>query len=310
MQEGPLQALRHTVAAYASAHGNRAGLALTPVPGLRMMCAPAPSGPMHSLYRPLLCVVLQGAKHLSVAGEDRLVQAGDTVVVTVDAPVTGRIVRASPQQPYLAVAVEFDLAVLQELALALDAAPAPRPAQPPALLVAQGDDAVLDCAARLVGLLQRPEAVPLLQPGISRELHYWLLCGRHAGAMRALALPDSHSARLVGAMRMLRASYAGAITVEQLAAAAGMSESAFHRHFKALTSLTPIQFQKQLRLVEARRLMLDEGLAASRAAFAVGYESVPHFTRDYARLFGAPPRQDVRRIAARVTAGPQAAHAA
>lgn len=142
--------------------------------------------------------------------------------------------------------------------------------------------------------MARPDAVPVLRAGIVRELHYWLLTGRHGAALRSLALPDSHAQRMVAAVQMLRDGFRHTLPVEQLAAAARMSTSSFHRCFKAMTSLTPVQFQKQLRLVEARSLMLSESRAASRAAYDVGYESVSQFTREYARMFGAPPRRDTR----------------
>jgi AraC-like DNA-binding protein len=289
-----MQTLRSAVLAYTASHATSDGLAATPIPGLRMMCVHAPSGPLHSVYRPLVCLILQGAKQLTVGGEVRQVQGGESVVVTADVPVTGRIVRASAAEPYCAVAVEFDQGLLAELCAEL---PAPAPARPVSQVhVEVADAAVLDCAARLVQLLDRPEAAHLLHPGISRELHYWLLAGRHGQVLRGMAAPGGHARRLGEALRLLRSQYRGELPVEQLAAAARMSLTAFHRHFKALTSLTPLQFQKQLRLVEARRLMRDQGLGASTAAFEVGYQSVPQFTRDYARMFGAPPMRDTRAV--------------
>jgi AraC-like DNA-binding protein len=156
--------------------------------------------------------------------------------------------------------------------------------------------ATLDCASRLMRLLDRPDAAPLLRPGIMRELHYWLLSGEHGAALRALADPDSHASRLAAAIAILRAEYRSRMPIERLAAAAAMSLTAFHKHFKHMTSLTPGQYQKRLRLIEARRLMLDEGFSASSAAFEVGYESVSQFTREYGRLFQAPPKRDALRV--------------
>ncbi len=287
-----LASLREAALGHTAGQARADGLVRTAIPSLRMMCVPAPSGPMHSVYRPLLCVVLQGAKQMTVGGEERRVGAGDTVIVTADVPVTGRIVQASAQAPYLAVAIEFDLALLQELAAATSLAEGPSSTR--TFWVDESDEAVVDVACRLVRLLRRPEAVPILAPGLLRELHYWLLNGRHAAALRSLASPGAYGERLGRAMALLRQGYREQISVEQLAAAAGLSVSAFHRHFKTLTTLTPVQFQKQLRLVEARRLMLDDGWPASRAAFEVGYASASQFTREYGRMFGAPPRRDVR----------------
>ena len=210
---------------------------------------------------------------------------------------TGRVVVASQTQPYIALAVELDFAVMRQLMAELPV-PSGRAATAAdasaSLWVGDSDAAALDCGLRLMRLLDRPDSIPALYAGILKELHYWLLCGRHGAVLRRLALPDSHAQRIAAAVQLLRQGFRQPLLVEHLAAAASMSASAFHRRFKAMTTLTPIQFQKQLRLVEARRLMLNEGRAASRAAGEVGYESVSQFTREYARMFGAPPRRDVR----------------
>jgi AraC-like DNA-binding protein len=145
-------------------------------------------------------------------------------------------------------------------------------------------------------LLERPNSVRILQAQLVREMHYWLLAGKHASAIRRLGWPESHVQRVSRAVSVLRAEYAKPLPVERLAAIAGMSPSSFHQHFRAITSLSPLQFQKQLRLIEARRMMLADGASASSAAFAVGYESVPQFTREYARMFGLPPVKDMRAV--------------
>jgi AraC-like DNA-binding protein len=142
-------------------------------------------------------------------------------------------------------------------------------------------------------LLDRPASLPVLRAQLVREMHYWLLAGRHGPAIRRLGWPDSHAQRVARAVAVLRTEFARPVLVERLADVAGMSPSSFHQHFRTVTSLTPLQFQKQLRLIEARRLMLWEGASASTAAFAVGYESVPQFTREYGRMFGAPPVRDI-----------------
>jgi AraC-like DNA-binding protein len=154
---------------------------------------------------------------------------------------------------------------------------------------------MLDCALRLMRLLDRPEAIPLLHAGISRELHYWLMSGEHRSVLSALTLPQSCASRLAASIALLRQEYRSRLPIERLAAAAAMSLTAFHMHFKRMTSLTPRQFQKRLRLIEARRLMTIDGLTASRAALEVGYESISQFTREYGRMFGAPPKRDSRR---------------
>ena len=290
-----MDALKQAVAQYADHHANADGLAFTPIPGLRMMRVAAPAGPLHSIYRPLVCFILQGAKHMTVGLEAQVFSAGQSVIVAADMPVVGRIVEATAQTPYLAVAVELELATLRELSAHLgEAAPTP-PAGTRTLFVQDSDAATLDCARRLLALLDRPEAAPLLAPAIRRELHYWLLAGCHGPARRALSAPEGHAGRLARAIAVLRADYRARLPVQRLAAEAGMSQTAFHGHFRRMTGLTPGQYQKRLRLIEARRLMQDQGMAAGVAAFEVGYESPSQFTRDYGRLFGVSPAKDARR---------------
>ena len=271
-----------------------------------MMCVVDPGEPMHSIYKPLVCLVLQGAKQMTVGLETRLFRAGQSVVVTVDTPVTGRIVEAAPTKPYVATAIEIDMTLVRELATELGINVSFDDEPSSTLFVLDTEEAAVECASRLVRLLDTPEAVPALRPAIMKELHYWLLKGEHGPAIRSLAFPDGQAERVAAAARLLRAEFRHPIAIERLAAAAGMSISTFRRRFKALTSLTPVQFQKELKLTEAKRLMLSEGRSASQAAFAVGYESVSHFTRDYGRLFGMSPRRDVRALTERALAGAHA----
>lgn len=293
-----MDALKEAVRTYATAQANPDGLALTPVPGLRMMCIEAPRGDLHSVYRPLICLVLQGAKLMTVGREQRTFSAGQSVIVSADMPVVGRIMQASRSEPYLAVAVELQLRVLGEFTAHLGDVRPPRPSRTRTLFAEDTNAAVLDCALRLMRLLDRPEATPLLHDGIIRELHYWLLSGQHGEALRALADPTSYASRLGAAIAILRQDYRSRIRVEELAAAAGMSLTAFHKHFKHMISLTPGQYQKRLCLIEARRLMLEQGFTATSAALEVGYESVSQFTREYGRLFKTPPKRDALRMRA------------
>ena len=290
-----MEALKQAVRTYAIQHRNRDGLALTPVPGLKLKCVEAPQGNLYAIIRPLMVIVLQGAKRMVVGLEERTFSAGQSAIVSVDMPIVTRIEQASPNEPYLAVAVELERAILSEVATHLGPE---RPARRSATTTLFTDDAeasALDCVARLLRLCDRPNAIPLLRPGIMRELHYWLLTGPHGADLRILCDPASHANRLAAAIAILRAEYRTRISVERLAAEAGMGLTAFHTHFKRMLSLSPGQYQKRLRLIEARRLMLDEGASASSAAFEVGYESVSQFTREYGRLFNAPPKRDALR---------------
>lgn len=286
--------LKQAVRSYAERHANPDGLSLPPVPSLRMMCAYAPSGPMRSIYRPLVCLVLQGAKLMTVGREQRRFTQGQSVIVGVDAPVIGQIVEASCDQPYLAVAIELDMAVLQSVALEIGTNPTPGRSEP-TLFVETLDDTILSCALRLTRLIDHPEALAVVHPAVMRELHYWLLISPQGPNLRRLCLPNSHAERITRAINILRAEFKKNIAVDRLASVAGLSPTAFRRHFRAITSVSPNQFQKQLRLAEARRLMVAQGLSASRAAFEVGYLSASQFSRDYTRMFGAPPREDLRK---------------
>lgn len=216
--------------------------------------------------------------------------AGEALVIAADVPTVSEITEASPAAPYYALALELDPALLSELAVEADL----RAGDTAPVRVEPADPDVVDAALRLMRLLDRPGAQPILGEALLREMHYWLMTGRHAAAIRALGRVDSHAHRIARAVAMIRRDYATPLRVADLAAVAGMSESSFHQHFRAITMLSPLQFQKQLRLIEARRLMLVQGAAISHAAHSVGYESVPQFTRDYARLFGSPPGRHIR----------------
>ncbi|MBI2726546.1 MAG: AraC family transcriptional regulator [Polaromonas sp.] len=289
-----MEALKEAIVRYANCYADASGLATTSIPGVRMMCARRPSEPIRSLYTPLVCLVLQGTKQLHIGKAVRTVFAGESVIVGVDAPVTGTVVQATADQPYLALALDLDFAVMRELMTELPDGGGESANTSRTVFVGDSDVATLDCGLRMMRLLDQPDSIPVLRSGIFRELHYWLLSGRHGSGLRGLALPDSNAQRVAVAIQMLRDRFQQTILVDELAEAARMSTSVFHRRFKTITSLTPIQFQKQLRLMEARRLMLNEGRAANYVAYEVGYESVSQFSREYARMFGAPPRRDTR----------------
>ena len=283
--------LLHAVRRYTDAHVGPDGIAPTPIPGLSTIRALAPSDIAYAISRPLVALVVQGAKHVTMGTQGFAFGAGESLLITADVPTVSQITRASIAAPYYSFVLELDPAIIAELSAAMKATQASDDAP---VRIDTTDAEVADAAARLIRLLGRPASVPLLQAQLVRELHYWLLAGRHGAAIRRLGWPDGHVPRIARAVAILRSDYARPIPVERLVEAAGMSPSSFHQHFKAVTSLSPLQFQKHLRLIEARRLMLAEGANASSAAFTVGYESVPQFTREYRRMFGLPPVQDTR----------------
>ncbi len=272
---------------------DREGLVITGADGLHYARADAPTGYLHTIYVPMLCLVLQGAKEVTGASGTWRFEAGQTLLVSADMPLQGRVTGASPAAPYLAVSQDLDLGLLRDMLGELSTVP-PQPEEAmPRILVSETDGQIADCIQRLVFLPERADAQAILRPAILKELHYWLLHGRHGALLRRLARPEGHAQRIARAVAVLRAEFARPLPVRRLAEAAGMSASAFHHHFKAATTLTPLQFQKQLRLIEARHRILAGGHAVSAAAFDVGYESVSQFSRDYSRMFGASPRRDL-----------------
>jgi AraC-like DNA-binding protein len=285
-----MSSLLDAVRRHAESHAD--GMVETAIPGLFTVRATAVSGLLHDISRPLACLVVQGDKQVTMGSETYAFSADDSLLVTADVPTVSQITRATLAQPYLSLVLELDAAILAELAQRMGDT---RAEQPTSLRVEPTEAETADAALRLLQLLDRPAALPVLRDQLVREMHYWLLAGRLGPSIRRLGVADGHLARVARAVALLRADFAAPLPVERLAAEAGMSPSSFHQHFRAATSLSPLQFQKQLRLIEARRLMLAGGMGASHAAYAVGYESVPQFTREYGRLFGMPP---VREIAA------------
>jgi len=272
---------------YVKTHTALAGTAMTPVPGLFLIGSTAPSELEHVLARPLVCVVLQGRKHVAIGKQGFTFRAGDSMIVASNVPTVSRISEASVAAPYLAIALDLDLAVIADLNVAMSDSK-DRPEETPEDTDANLRDAML----RLVQLLDRPHSLHILQKQLVREIHHWLLLGKQGQEVRSLGYPESQVRRIACAVDLLRSEYTRPLPIERLAAAADMSRSAFHKHFRAITSLSPLQFQKQLRLIEARRLILSQGMTSSRAAFEVGYESVSQFTREYARMHGRPPIRD------------------
>jgi AraC-like DNA-binding protein len=285
------------VGRYAVSLGSQTGIVSTPVRGLAISREVAPTMLEYSVSKPQVTLVLQGDKRITVNGNTFEIGAGDHLVIAADMPTVGRVTIASPAQPYYSVLLELDLTVITDLVRAVGPSP---PGQDRPIRVETIDAEVAGAALRLLRLLDRPAALAVLGSQLSRELHYWLLVGRHGGAIGTMGIADSHARRIASSVAMLRAHYDQSLKVEALARAANMRPSAFHAHFHSITSVSPLQFQKQLRLVEARRRMLAHGEAISEAARGVGYGSVPQFTREYSRIFGQSPARDVRQARAQV----------
>lgn len=277
---------------FTAAHAGRDGIARAPIPGMRAVRFVAPTDLQHAIMRPLICLVVQGTKEVTVGTRELSFSAGDSMLIDAHVPTISRVTQASRVEPYLSFALYLDIPLIAELSAQMNAAPIDRRG---AMRLQPTDSEVAETALRLLRLVDRPASISMLQAHLVRELHYWLLVGRHGDAIRHLGWPRGHARRIGRAIEVIRAEFAQPLLVDRLATIAGMSRSSFHHHFRAATSLSPLQFQKKLRLIEARRLMMFEGISGSEAAFAVGYESAPQFTREYGRLFGAPPVREVER---------------
>lgn len=266
----------------------------TAIPRVALHRGYEPTALQPGLVEPMLCLVLQGAKEVILGDQRVRYGAGHYAVASVELTVSGRISEASPDAPYMSVTLALDREALA--GLIPDLPPGLRtPPTTPAFAVSPTGPDLADAWLRLLSLLDRPDDIPVLGPLLEREILYRLLQGPQAAMVRQIALADSRLSQVRRAITWIRAHYSEPLRIEDLASLAGMSPATFHRHFKSATSLSPLQFQKCLRLQHARRLLLADHDAA-RAGYAVGYESASQFSREYARLFGAPPARDAERL--------------
>lgn len=267
----------------------------TPIPRLSLLRANEPTTAVPAIYQPMLCVIVQGRKQ-ALLGETRFEYGpGNYVIASVDLPVTSDVFEASPEQPYLAFALSLDTTILAELILALPEHPITnRPER--GLTVDTLTPDLMDPIVRMLQLLERPQDIAVLAPLAERELLYHLLNGNQGQTLRQIAMADSHLTQISKAISWIKRHHADPLRIDSVAQVANMSPSSFHRHFKAVTAMSPLQYQKQIRLQEARRLLLARHSDAASAGFAVGYQSPSQFNREYARLFGVPPGRDASRL--------------
>lgn len=298
----PLETFRDAIHRHAPEDGTHA----TPLPGTRLIRCSSPTLPMPVVYEPTVCFVAQGRKR-AVLGETVFHYDPRTfLVASVGLPIMGNVVEASASQPYLSVQLTLDPAALSELALRFPRTMRDDEATPGLSLNAM-TPGLLDAATRLVRLLDEPQALEALAPMAIQEIFYRLLSGPGGGIIHAMTQSDSRHAQIARAILWIRAHFSEAFRIDDLAEIAGMSRSTFHEHFKAVTAMSPLEFRTQLRLQEARRLMVSDGLDAASAGFRVGYESPSQFSRDYSRLFGLPPAKDASRLRMEALAGREAA---
>jgi AraC-like DNA-binding protein len=268
----------------------------TAIPGLTLYRREEPTPPASILYEPRVCVVAQGAKRVLLGDEAYVYDARHFLITSVALPTTVQIIEASREKPCLGLVMKLDQREISQLMV--DSNLPPPPPQQSSRGMATGEITVPLLAAfqRLVDLLAEPQDIPILAPVIQREIFYRLLVGGQGARLRQMASAGSQSHQIARAIHWLKGNFARPLRVDDLAAQARMSTSTFHHHFRAVTAMSPLQYQKWLRLREARRLMLAENQDASTAAFQVGYESPSQFSREYSRLFGAPPLRDVTNL--------------
>ncbi len=275
------------------------GVHPTTIANLTLARASIPNEPMPTVYEPCVCVMAQGRKRMLLGDEVYVYDPATYVVATVDLPISGAVIEATAERPYLGLALRFERTEIASLLLQSDLPPAPTvPAR--GLYVARTDRELLDALLRLLRLLDEPEDIPALAPLAEREILYRLLKGEEGWRLRQMAAAHSHSKRVAQSIEWLKRNYAEPLRVADLAARASMSTSSFHEHFRAVTAMSPLQYQKHLRLQEARRLLLAEASDAATAGHRVGYESPSQFSREYSRMFGASPGADVRRLRATI----------
>jgi AraC-like DNA-binding protein len=268
----------------------------TAIAALSLHRRSAPTEPLHCIYGLGLGVIAQGAKQVLLGGEVIDYTPGQCMLTTIDLPVVSHVTRADLRAPFLGLLLTLDARHITQLASDMDLAQLPRERVYRSISVELLDEALVDALVRLVELLDEPVLVPSLAPLIQQEITIRLLAGPSGMQLRHLVAVGSPSQQIAKAVAWLKRNFAQTLHVDELAGRAHMSLSTFRQHFRAITGVSPLQYQKQLRLQEARQLMLNQNLDAGNAGGRVGYESASQFSREYARLFGEPPQRDIRRI--------------
>ncbi len=281
----------------------------TSIPNLAFFRREAPTEPCVCMVEPSVVLVAQGAKQLLIGDQAYAYDTQRFLITSLDLPATSQVLEASPEEPCLGLVLRLDLRVMAEL-IAQSGLPPPRDRiTERSAALGTMTPTLLEPFSRLLTLLDEPDAVGVLAPLIAREIHYRLLTSDLAARLWQIASAGSQSHRIGRAIDWLKSNYAQPLRIEELAAHVQMSPSSLHHHFRHLTAMSPLQYQKWLRLNEARRLMLNERLDAAGAAFHVGYESPSQFSREYSRFFGAPPKRDIEALRRR-TDGVEARHGA
>lgn len=269
---------------------------LEPIKGVRLARSTETGEPVYGVSDATFCITAQGCKEVFLGGHRYQYDPHSYLLSTAELPIMSRVLAASPQQPYLGIYIVIDPAVVASVMVEMGQLPPRSQAPARAIEVSPLDDSLLDAVVRLTRLLDSPTEARLLLPLVSREITYRLLCGEQGYRLRQMTVLGGHTHRIAQVVEKISREFNKSLHIEELARGIGMSVSSFHHHFKEVTAMSPLQFQKQLRLQEARRLMIGEALDATTAGFRVGYDDTSHFNRDYKRFFGVPPMRDVERL--------------
>lgn len=270
---------------------------IEPLPGVHLGRLSAPAEHIHGMLDPSFCVIAQGSKEILLGNSRYRYDPLHYLLSTMDLPSVGQVVVASKEQPYLSLRLELPATLVSSVMVELGQSAAPKKVvDVRAVDVSLLDGDLLDAVVRLVKLLDCPTQAPILMPMLTREIIYRLLLGDQGSRLRHISAGGGYTSIITRAVQRIRQQFDQTLRVEQMASELGMSVSSFHHQFKAVTAMSPLQFQKQIRLQEARRLMLGENLDVANAAFRVGYNDASHFNREYKSVFGAPPMRDVQRL--------------
>jgi AraC-like DNA-binding protein len=284
--------LARKIAARMGSAENRA----TEIPGVTLHRRTAPTAPCSATYEPGVTVMAQGRKRVDLGRTTFIYGESRYLLTSVDLPIVSQIIEASEEVPCLAMSLKLEMPVIRELLSREEIQASDAPSDSPAMATGEATVEFLTACCRLMDLLDAPQDIPFLSGLIQREIIYRILRGPEGARLRAIATLGDQSHRTAKAIAWIKANYAKPLRVDDLAQIAGMGPSTLHHHFRALTAMSPLQYQKQLRLQAARGRMLIDGLDAASAAFEVGYESASQFNREYSRLFGQPPMRDIRNL--------------
>ncbi|WP_409290441.1 AraC family transcriptional regulator N-terminal domain-containing protein [Peribacillus sp. SCS-37] len=272
------------------------GVHPTSIPSLFLIRESIITEPISRVNEPSFCIIVQGEKEVWLGKEYFRYGPGNYIVASVDLPVTGQIINASPDFPYLALKLEFSSNEIIEVLNDMDIQSGQRKNAKRAMFISEVEPSLLDAVIRLACLLDNPKHIPTLAPIFKKEILYWILQGPNGEALEQMALEGSNAIRIRNVIEHIINNYEKSFRIEDLAEIANMSIASLHRHFKEVTAMSPIQFQKQLRLQEARRLLLAETSDVAEVSFRVGYESQSQFSREYSRMFGFSPKADLNRL--------------